>query len=240
MSCPAPHVASEWLRRVEAEYTSAAITAEFVQWSIRLGAPPELIRDGLRIVDDELEHATLGHAVATAAGCDARPRLVQERLGLPRTEGRPLLAEATLAAVEVYCLGETVAVPLFVAMREHCTVPVARTALDRIVRDEVRHRDFGWAYLDWLLQRHGDEVRPLVERALPDMMQRLRRNYGQPDDGPGAEVGDEDRAWGLLPVPRYAAILARCVERDYRPRFEHLGVDPGACHPDPGGKAIPR
>ncbi|MFT3922445.1 MAG: hypothetical protein QM778_07925 [Myxococcales bacterium] len=39
-------------------------------------------------------------------------------------------------------------------------MPVARTALDRILRDEVRHREFGWAPLAWLLETPlGDAFR---------------------------------------------------------------------------------
>lgn len=224
----APHVGHEWLRRVEAEYTSCAITASFVQWLIRLGAPPELIRDGLRIVDDELEHASLSHVVARDAGCEDRPRLVQESLGLERTDA-PLWLDALWTAVETFCLGETVAVPLFVAMRADCSIASARAALDRIVRDEVRHRDFGWTCLDWFTQARGDDARRQVERALPGMMQRIRRNYGQPGDAPSPRTSSSDAEWGLLPVARYAELLERCVQRDYIPRFEALGIDASAC-----------
>lgn len=218
-------VAHEWLRRVEAEYTSAAITQELVLWLIRLGAPPELITDGLRIVEDELTHAKMSHDVARAAGLDERPQLVQERLGLPRDASRPLLVDVALHGVEVFCLGETVAVPLFVAMREGCTVPVAREALDRIVRDEVRHRDFGWSLLDWLVEAAGDPIRERVQQALPGMLARVRRNYGQSDfDQRHDEPTDTDAAWGLIPTPRYAEILERCITRDYAPRFERVGL----------------
>lgn len=224
-SVPSERVGEEWLRRVEAEYTSAAITQELSLWLIRLGAPPDLIRDGLRIVDDELEHATLSHAVARAAGLERRPALVQEHLGLPRDEGRPLVLDVALHGVEVFCLGETVAVPLFVAMRKDCKVAVAREALDRIVRDEVRHRDFGWSLLDWLLDAGGDPLRDVVERNLPTMVQRVRNNYGQADfDHRGEEPNEQDATWGLIPTKRYAEILERCIERDYRPRFEAAGL----------------
>lgn len=55
----------------------------------------------------------------------------------------------------VFCLGETVAVRLFKRLREGATVPVARAALDRVLTDEVRHRDFGWLLLEWLTQTGG-------------------------------------------------------------------------------------
>ena len=219
-------VAVEWLRRVEAEYTSAAITAELVQWLIRLGASPDLIRDGLRIVDDELEHASLSHATAIEAGAQERPQLVQEQLGLRRHLERPLLLDAALYGVEIFCLGETVAVPLFVAMREGCTVAVARRALDRIVRDEVRHRDFGWTLLQWLLDTHGEPMRSAIADALPGMFARIRNSYGQSDfESRTDEPMGDDAAWGLIPTARYREILLRSVERDYLPRFARAGID---------------
>ena len=222
---PSPRVAAEWLRRVEAEYTSAAVTQELLLWLIKLGAPPDLITEGLRIVEDELAHAELSHATATQAGATERPALVQEQLGLHRHADRPLLVDAALQGVEIFCLGETVAVPLFVAMREHCTVPVAREALDRIVRDEVRHRDFGWSLLDWLVQAHGEPMRALVERELPRMLARVRANYGQADFTHREEEPDPvDAAWGLMPTARYAEALERCIRRDYEPRFRRLGI----------------
>jgi len=218
-------VRGEWLRRVEAEYRSAAVTQELALWLTRLGAPPELIVDGLRIAEDELAHASLSHAVATAAGTTDRPALAQEHLGLPRGD-RPLIADVTPHGVEVFCLGETVAVPLFVAMRKGCTVSVAREALDRIVRDEVRHRDFGWALLDWLLEIGGEPIGTLVQRALPRMLARVRSNYGQSDfEDHGDEPTAEDATWGLIPAARYAEILERCIERDYRPRFAEVGIE---------------
>jgi hypothetical protein len=219
-------VATEWLRRVEAEYTSAAITAELVQWLIRLGASPDLIRDGLRIVDDELEHASLSHACAAAAGVDERPQLVQERLGLPRHPDRPLLLDAALYGVEIFCLGETLAVPLFVAMRDGCTARVAREALDRIVRDEVRHRDFGWMLLQWLLDTHGEAMRQVIATALPGMFTRIRSSYGCSDfEERSDEPDDADARWGLMPSGRYHEILLRTFERDYVPRFARVGID---------------
>jgi hypothetical protein len=197
-----------------------------VLWLIRLGAPPDLITDGLRIVEDELVHAELSHATATEAGATQRPALVQEQLGLRRHPERPLLVDAALQGVEIFCLGETVAVPLFVAMREHCTVAVAREALDRIVRDEVRHRDFGWALLDWLVQEQGEPMRAIVQRELPAMLARVRGSYGQADFTHRDDEPDPvDAAWGLMPTARYAEALERCIRRDYVPRFRRVGIE---------------
>ncbi len=80
----------EWLRRVEAEYRSAAITHELTLWLIRIAASPDLIVDGLRIVKDELKHAELSHLVYTAGGGSAPPQIARETLGIARRGKSPL------------------------------------------------------------------------------------------------------------------------------------------------------
>lgn len=215
-------VRDEWRARIAAEYTSAAVTQNLVLWLIQAGAPPDLIDAGLVIVNDELVHSRMSHEVYVAAGGTAPPALDRDQLGLARTTDH-LELDILRTAVRVFCLGETVAVPLFSHLRESCSEPVAKAALDRILRDEVRHRDFGWDLLDWLLTTPlADDIPRLLAASLPAMMSELRRSYGlgntvvADDDG---VILDDDRAWGLAPPRDYADILARTIERDYRPRF---------------------
>ncbi|WP_437922886.1 ferritin-like domain-containing protein [Sorangium sp. So ce291] len=219
-------VRAEWGRRIEAEYRSAAITQHLTLWLIQMGASPDLIDDGLRIVKDELAHARLSHRVHVLAGGGALSALRRETLGLRSVGDEPLELAVARAGVEIFCLGETVAVPLFKVLREGCTVPVARRALDRILRDEVRHRDFGWTLLRYLLELPcAPAVRQLVERELHAMFSRLRRSYMPAGGARRAAISDDDRAWGLMPVARYGEILERAVERDYVPRFGEHGID---------------
>jgi len=215
-----PRVRDEWRARIAAEYTSAAITQHLVLWLIQAGAPPDLIDAGLAIVADELAHSRLSHEAYVAAGGAAPPALDRDALGLPRAEAA-LERDILRACVRVFCLGETVAVPLFRHLRERCTQPAARTALDRILRDEVRHRDFGWDLLDWLISLDAD-VPALVAAALPELLADLEASYGAANQAVAADDGamsDAERAWGLAPPREYAEILARTVERDFVPRF---------------------
>ncbi|MDI1446052.1 ferritin-like domain-containing protein [Polyangium sp. 6x1] len=219
-------VRAEWLRRVHAEYRSAAITQHLTLWLIQLGVSPDLIHDGLRIVKDELAHARMSHATYRAAGGKEMPILAQETLGLRRNPSEPLHLGAARAGVEVFCLGETVAVPLFKVLREGCTAPQARRTLDRVLRDEVRHRDFGWSMLDHLLELpFADDVRRLVEAELPAMFGRLLRSYAPAFASGRDAITAEDRAWGLMPPARYGQIVERTLERDYAPRFAARGFD---------------
>jgi hypothetical protein len=215
-------VRQEWRARIAAEYTSAAITQQLVLWLIQAGAPPDLIDAGLTIVGDELVHSRMSFDVYAAAGGTEPPAIDRTQLGIARTS-EVLELDILRAAVRVFCLGETVAVPLFAHLREDCSEPVARAALDRILRDEVRHRDFGWDLLDWLLASSlGDQVPELVARELPAMLAELEDSYGTGNPtvaGDSGEMTAAERAWGLAPPREYAAILAGTIEKDYRPRF---------------------
>jgi hypothetical protein len=209
---------------VEEEYRSSAIAQNLTLWLTQIGASPDLVHAGLRIGDDEMVHSEMSHAVLEAAGGGAPAPIARETLELARTPGEPLEHEVTRVAVRVFCLGETVAVPLFRRLREGCTVPVARRTLDRVLRDEVRHRDFGWSLLAWLFEHPmARTLKELTKASLPADFARLRGAYGA---HPGVtELDPKDRAWGLMSPSEYAAATERTLERDWIPRFGKLGID---------------
>lgn len=219
-------VRTEWIHRVEAEYRSSALTQQLTLWLTQAGASPDLILGGLRIAADEIDHADLSMETYLAAGGAGMPQLSRESLALPRAEGEPLEFDIARVGVDAFCLGETVAVPLFKNLREKCTVPVARKALDRILRDEVRHRDFGWSLLEWLLESPaGAELRALIVRELPRWFARVRQSYAPAFARTYNAIAESDRAWGLMPPARYVDVVERTFTRDWSPRFAKLGID---------------
>lgn len=225
---PCDAVRREWLRRVEAEYQSAAITGQLAHWMIQLAAPPALIRLALRIVADELRHAELSARVYLVAGGTQQAALAREQLELARRNDR-LEGDATRVVLQTFCLGETAAVRLFHRLRKACSVPVARAALDRVLRDEVRHRDFGWRALDWLLALpDAAERRAEIERMLPELLATLRANYaGDADlEAPpsAADPSVAARAWGLMPRADYRRAVEDCIRRDLQPRFKRVAI----------------
>jgi hypothetical protein len=230
-------VRNEWLRRVEAEYRSAARTQHLTLWLIQIGASPDLVRAGLRIAGDEIVHAEMSHRVFLAAGGEGGPRLARESLELVRRPSDPLEYDVARTAVEIFCLGETVAVPLFKELREPCSVPVARRALDRILRDEVRHRDFGWTLLDSLVRDSplADALRALVVRELPGWFAGLRAAYAPAETSTESKASPAERAWGLMPVALYRSSVDKAFKRDFVPRFARVGIDAQAAwHPQGG------
>src|SRR5262249_40866913 len=138
-----------------------------------------LVHAGLRVAGDEMVHARMSHVAYRAAGGTKGPQLARERLGLQRNASESLERDVLRCALSTFCLGETVAVPLFKRLRDKCTVKPARRCLDRVLRDEVRHRDFGWALLGWLFeQSSGVELRALAMRELPGYFAKIHAAYG--------------------------------------------------------------
>ena len=211
-------VRAEWQRRVIAEYRSAAVTHHLILWYIQIGASPDLIREGLRIVEQELGHAELSLEVLAAAG--GTPPAPVDRRTLALVTGEPLELAVVRGTVELFCLGETVAVPLFRRMLRGTTEPVVRRALRKILADEAEHRRFGWDALEWLLGGIPG-AREVLQAELPAMLARVRASYGA---GVETALSDDARTWGLLAPAEYGEELEWATRRWYRPRFAALGL----------------
>lgn len=212
----------EWGNRVRAEYGSAGLAAQATHWMIRCAFPEELVQVGLRVVSDELEHARLSHAVVVAMGGDSGPMHLDIQATAAPEAPEGVLASLVDTVLRNFCLGETFAVPLFQAMRATTTQPVAREALDRILRDEAVHRAFGWDALDVLLEIDGAGVRHRIQQRLPSSLSWFAHAYaGALDHAP---LTEEEAACGLLAGRDYAAIHDRCLAEQILPRFERRGI----------------
>jgi len=218
---PMEAVRHVWRRRVMAEYGSAALTAELLHQLLVLGLSPDTLETCHRIVGDEMAHAELSLEVFLAAGGSSDVDIPLDREGLRshRSLDAPLEFRALATVADAFCCGETVAVPLFRAIREPTEEPAAVAALDRILRDESIHRAFGWDVLDELLERTGEEGRRWVREHVHSYMERIRRAYRR-------RGGDEDVCsptelrWGRMEPRRYGAITEECIARVITPRFE--------------------
>lgn len=217
-------VRHEWLRRVEAEYRSSVITQTLTLWMTQAAVSPDLIAEGLRIAQDEIDHASLSMDVFLAAGGQETPRIDRDSLSFGRTPGLALEDDIVRIGLDSFCLGETVAVPLFRSLREGCTQPVAREALDRILKDEVRHRDFGWALLTWMLEMEPKR-KALVQGLLPNSFRNVRASYAPAFSGNREKLPLPAIQWGLMDTAAYADAVHKTWERDYRPRFAKLEID---------------
>lgn len=216
----------EWRQRERAEYRSAAITARVLHWMLQCGLPTPLLLTGHRIVRDELDHAELSRATwqALGAGEMAVAYDVAE-LDLPMAAEGPLasLLDGTLRA---FCIGETLAVPLFDAMLRRAAVPAAAIALRRIAADERVHRAFGWTVLGAIQEQDPQGTAARVEATLPAVLTGFRAAYAQA--APGPPLTEQERDAGLLDAADYRSIFYRCLDEDIRPRLQRLSLPTSA------------
>lgn len=213
--------AQEWGLRAQAEYRSAAITAQLLHWLIQAGLSQELLETATRIVGDELAHAQLCAEVVEALGGDWEPVPTEIRHLEMAASPHGLVASILDSLLPNFLLGETLAVPLFNAMRRGAAQPQVVAALTRILADEAVHRAFGWAVLDGLLELDGDGVRAYLAQRLPGELVRLKQLYATV---PGPPLSPEERAAGLLDPKAWEEITTRAIAEDVLPRFSARGM----------------
>lgn len=213
-----PRVLVEWARRAEAEYRSAAVTAQILAWGVAVGLPAELLHTTARVVKDELDHAALSReALIALGGTDAPLDLEVGALLLPPSEG--VLTDLSVAVLGELCLGETLAVPYFAEMRRRARHPAVLPVLDRVLVDEAVHRALGWSLLDALIALEPG-VRALAGERLPSLLARFR-GYQDPPGAP--PLTEDERGCGLLDNAEYGAIFARTWDEDLAPRLARRG-----------------
>ncbi len=228
MTAPASNaVKQQWERQVSAEYRSSALAQQLTLWLTQIGASPDLIETGLRIAQDELDHARESFDVYRAAGGTQAVSLERPALVTGGVTDQALELRVLDATVTVFCLGETVAVPLFRRLRSGCDIAVPRAVLDRIVNDEARHSSFGWDLLDWLLDGPCAGQEDRVQHSLARGFRGLELAYGNRGDPTTRAFPGADRAWGLAPRREYADILDTAFDRLWRRRFAAYGIDAG-------------
>jgi hypothetical protein len=216
-----PRVHAEWRNRVAAEYRSAALAAGVLRGAIVAGLPEDLLHTALRIVRDELDHASLSHGALVALGGDDTPvpLHVGDLAGPPTGD---LLGDLVDSVVRDFCLGETFAVPLFHAMRQDARHPAVVPVLTRILADEAIHRQFGWDALDALLQRVPG-VRERLETQLPGWLGGVRAAYAE-STAHAPPLSEDERGAGLLAPARYRELFWDTVRTDVARRFGARGI----------------
>jgi hypothetical protein len=163
-------VGSTWERRAHEELKASMAFAVLARELLEVGAPPDAMARVARAVADEVRHAELLRALAS--------RVLEEDVGWPpavHVETTPLGANprvtASLHAVALCCVNETIAGVFIEASRDVATSPSARIVLGLILADEVEHGRAGWAYLSSV--RGERPVREAVQNQLGSIVQTV-------------------------------------------------------------------
>jgi hypothetical protein len=157
----------------DAAYEHASV-ASFSKLSLELmtfGAPSDLVRGAHEAALDEIRHAELGFALASAyAGEALSPSALPEAARLTLA---PDLASLAAAAVKEGCVGETLAALVASAQHDVATDVAVRSALETVRADEARHAELAWKLVAWALRAGGEDVRAAVASAFEEAAQEL-------------------------------------------------------------------
>lgn len=170
-SIPAPlrtKLAELWSRDALLEHASVASFSKFSLHLMAVAAPPVLLDAAHRAALDEVQHARLCFALASAyAGEPLGPGplpLEGDLLG-------PLdLPSITAAAVREGCVGETIASLEAAEAHSIAVVPAPREALSTIADDEARHAELAWRFVRWALDQNDDATVRAVSQAFREAL----------------------------------------------------------------------
>jgi len=195
-------LAVTWARDAAMEHASIAAFARVALELMALGAPLPLIDAAHRAARDEIAHADVCFALASAyagASLESGP--------LPAAGDAPRPPDVVSLAVETYvdgCVGESGAAAAARFGARTAKVPAVARALRRIAREEATHARLAWAIVEWC-SANDERVLPAVLRVAREL---APPRASTPSAHPLAAHGYvSDRVRG--------ALLAREAERAY-------------------------
>lgn len=204
-------LARAWLNDALTEHASVASFARAASELLAVGAPRHLVRATLEAGGDEVRHAQLTFALASAyAGRALGPRELA-----PATPRPADLATVAAAVFVEGCVGETIASLLAARAWAGCRVASVADVLGTIVADEARHAELAWATVGWALRTGGADVRDALEAVAaaepwaaedePGLDGAAWTAHGRLDAQARAEV--REQAWSQVISPVLSELL---------------------------------
>lgn len=194
-------LADLWSRDALLEHASIASFSRFSMHLMAIGAPPDLLEATHQAAIDEIKHARMCFALASAyAGQPLGP-------GPLPLEGDVLgpldLPSIAAAAVTEGCVGETLSSIEAEAASEIAVVPAVREVLTVIAEDEGRHAELAWRFIRWAVDNGDDQTRAAIRSAFADALRSDRPTISMNPDPNDATLAHH----GRLSEPRRAALM---------------------------------
>jgi hypothetical protein len=155
-------LADAWARDAASEHASVAAFARFALQLLAVGAPADLLAAAHEAALDEIGHARVSYALASAyAGESIGPAPLAMTSSTIQTSLAAMAVETFLDG----CIAETRAA---IVARDKAFVErdeVVRDVLTTIADDEERHAELAWRTIAWALRAGGDDVRHALAAA---------------------------------------------------------------------------
>jgi len=217
--------AAAWQSLLLQEDRSRVGSARLVADLRRLGASEALVGESQRIAEQEARHVAVCEHVVRALGFE--PRRTEVVLAPLPTEDAAFEGAMIEILVGGFAVAETMSVGGFVAMRAHAREPLARWAIEQLLRDEVGHGAFGEEAGGWALRGWSRAERVALWRRCVETMEAVERKVTP------SQCGDVPRnisreTLGALPATIVHHGLIRAVSRWVLPRLGRMGILPVA------------
>lgn len=213
-------LAGAWADDAAFEHASVAAFSKTALELVALGAPRDLVEGCHRAALDEITHASMGFALASAyAGAPRAPSRFPDAV---RAAFATDLVTLAVAAVEEGCVGETLAALVAGAQRDAATDVAVKTALVQIAADEARHAELSYAIVAWAIREGGDVVRRAVASAFDAQLEKERAAIAIARALPRADHADVLEAHGRLDPSEVAREKARGIEDVVLPAMRAL------------------
>lgn len=160
-----------WSRRAWGEYGAISESPALLLRYVKEHREPDLALFWTIRTQEEVRHADVCRRMADHLGGYLPEPVTKEFEGSVATHGvrgMSFDADTSLEAIiaALICMAEVIAYDVFRALIKITTDPVAKQVLQMIFRDEVRHCDFGWYYMQHRVPHMSpaelDEVRNKV------------------------------------------------------------------------------
>jgi hypothetical protein len=192
-------LAEVWTLEARGEHAAVAAFAKTSLELMALGAPPDLIVRTSRAAIQEVEHARLCFAVASAySGEIIEPAALPEALAGDTPDLLRLARESLLDG----CLREGLASQIADLGADRARDPQIVRVLRVQAKEETQHAELSWAIVDWAIERGGDSMRRSLLAAVDKM------EFPRCDDLP-----EHGRIGRTLVAPLFDEIRARARER---------------------------
>lgn len=201
-------LAAAWTTTAQMEHASIAAFSHLSLRLIAAGAPPELLAATHRAALDEIEHARVAFALASAyAGAPVGPAPFAEVGALRASDDLAALARETFVDG---CVGETVAACEARRAAAACEDRGLAATLATVAEDETRHAELAWAVVAWCVRR---------EPALLDELEAALS-----DDPTAATIADDVdlSAHGVLPSRELARLRREVIATVVAPCLAEL------------------
>jgi hypothetical protein len=162
-------LATYWRDAALGEHASIPAFSRLSMTLMALGAPSRLVDAAHRAAREEVEHARIAFAMASAyAGRRVAPGPLTALASAPAITATSLPALAAESVIDG-CLLEGFAAATLAAGRARASDPAVRDALATLGRDETSHAQLAWDIVAWCIDNDGPDLAwslvALVDRA---------------------------------------------------------------------------